>query len=126
MTYHAHAVPLPRGGELQARQAEVGDYDEMSSFPVTDPVLEARLRDVAARFFVALKGASFGRCDLRVDKDGTPFMLEINPNCGVFYPPADPGSADLCLMRDPGGPRRLHAPVGGGRAAAARAQADRG
>ena len=30
-------------------------------------------------------------------------MLEINPNCGVFYPPTDPGSADLCLLRDPEG-----------------------
>ncbi len=68
-----------------------------------DPELDARLRDVAARFFVALGGASFGRCDLRVDKHGTPFMLEINPNCGVYYPPSDPGSADLCLARDPAG-----------------------
>ena len=57
----------------------------------------------AARFFVALKGASFGRCDIRVDGTGTPFMLEINPNCGVYYLPADYGSADLCLAHDPEG-----------------------
>ncbi len=30
-------------------------------------------------------------------------MLEINPNCGVYYPATDPGSADLCLARDPAG-----------------------
>ena len=30
-------------------------------------------------------------------------MLEINPNCGVYYPPTDPGSADLCLAADPDG-----------------------
>jgi D-alanine-D-alanine ligase len=30
-------------------------------------------------------------------------MLEINPNCGVYYPPTDPGSADLCLTHDPEG-----------------------
>ena len=76
------------------------DYDSMSAFPVTDPILDARLRDVAARFFVALNGASFGRCDIRVDRSGTPFMLEINPNCGVYYPPEDAGSADLCLAHD--------------------------
>ena len=51
----------------------------------------------------ALSGASFGRCDIRVDCMGRPFMLEINPNCGVYYPPTDPGSADLCLARDPEG-----------------------
>ena len=30
-------------------------------------------------------------------------MLEINPNCRVYYPPTDPGSADLCLRHDPAG-----------------------
>jgi hypothetical protein len=79
------------------------DYRKMSVSPVDDPLLDARLRDVSARFFVALKGASFGRCDIRVDSSGVPFMLEINPNCGVYYLPADYGSADLCLAHDPEG-----------------------
>ncbi len=79
------------------------DYDAMASFPVDDPGLDERLRDVSRRFFRALGGASFGRCDLRVDGGGTPFMLEINPNCGVYYPATDPGSADLCLAHDPAG-----------------------
>jgi D-alanine-D-alanine ligase len=79
------------------------DYDTMSSFPVSDPVLARRLSRASARFFSALGGASFGRCDLRVDRDGKPWMLEINPNCGVFYPPSDPGSADICLAMDPAG-----------------------
>jgi hypothetical protein len=30
-------------------------------------------------------------------------MLEINPNCGIYYPASDPGSADLCLLNDPEG-----------------------
>jgi D-alanine-D-alanine ligase len=30
-------------------------------------------------------------------------MLEINPNCGVYYLPKDAGSADLCLLHDPEG-----------------------
>jgi len=30
-------------------------------------------------------------------------MLEINANCGVYYPPEDAGSADLCLAHDPEG-----------------------
>jgi D-alanine-D-alanine ligase len=75
----------------------------MSAFPVDDPRLDARLRDVCARFFVALRGASFGRCDLRVDRNGVPFMLEMNPNCGVYYLPEDAGSAGLCLAHDPEG-----------------------
>jgi len=76
---------------------------KLSSFPVPDESLAQRLRDESARFFVALDAAGFGRCDLRVDKEGTPYMLEINANCGVYYPPADYGSADICLSLDPAG-----------------------
>jgi len=94
---------FPEGESFKHAKMKWVDYDSLSSFPVTDPVLEAKLRDIAARFFVELGGTSFGRCDIRVSPNGTPYMLEINPNCGVYYPPTDPGSADLCLMRDPDG-----------------------
>jgi hypothetical protein len=33
--------------------------------------------------------------------DGTIYMLEINPNCGIFYAPHEPGSADFSLINDP-------------------------
>jgi hypothetical protein len=29
------------------------------------------------------------------------YMLEINPNCGIFYAPHEPGSADFSLLSDP-------------------------
>jgi D-alanine-D-alanine ligase-like ATP-grasp enzyme len=102
-TYTPLQYRFPDGETFKHAHLKWVDYDRMSAFPVADPVLDARLRDVSARFFVALDGASFGRCDLRVDRHGTPFMLEINPNCGVYYPPSDPGSADLCLAHDPEG-----------------------
>ncbi|MEO1843566.1 MAG: D-alanine--D-alanine ligase, partial [Akkermansiaceae bacterium] len=94
---------FPEGEEFKHADLKWVDYDALSSFPVEDPVLADRLGEEAGRFFVALGGASFGRCDVRVDAGGTPFFLEINPNCGVYYPPTDPGSADLCLMQDPAG-----------------------
>jgi D-alanine-D-alanine ligase len=103
VTYTPMQYRFPPGESFKHAKMKWVDYERLSCFPVTDPVLEARLRDVAARFFVALEGASFGRCDLRVDRDGTPYMLEINPNCGVYYPATDPGSADLCLADDPAG-----------------------
>jgi D-alanine-D-alanine ligase len=102
-TYLPMQYRFPAGESFKHARMKWVDYDRLSSFPVTDPALEQRLRDLAARFFVALDGASFGRCDLRVNGDGTPYMLEINPNCGVYYPPSDPGSADLCLLHDPEG-----------------------
>jgi D-alanine-D-alanine ligase-like ATP-grasp enzyme len=102
-TYVPLRYRFPDGETFKHARVKWIDYDKMSASPIDDPALDARLRDIAARFFVALHGASFGRCDIRVDRDGTPFMLEINPNCGVFYPASDPGSADLCLVHDPEG-----------------------
>ena len=102
-TYTPVQYRFPEGETFKHAALKWIDYGKMSAFPVRDPALAAMLRDISARFFVALKGASFGRCDLRVDRDGRAFMLEINPNCGVYYPPKDPGSADLCLFHDPEG-----------------------
>jgi D-alanine-D-alanine ligase len=91
---------FPKGEHFKHADLKWVDYDGLQSFPVTDTQLAARLKDEAARFFVALGAASFARCDFRVDSSGTPYLLEINPNCGVFYPPTDPGSADICLHHD--------------------------
>ncbi len=102
-TYTPVQYRFPEGETFKHAKMKWVDYGAMASFPVTDAALDARLRDVSARFFTALRGASFGRCDLRVDVTGTPYMLEINPNCGVYYPPKDAGSADLCLLHDPAG-----------------------
>jgi D-alanine-D-alanine ligase len=100
-TYTPIQYRFPEGETFKHSDMKWVHYKKMSAFPVDDPRLDARLRDVCARFFFALKGASFGRCDLRVDRNGVPFMLEINPNCGVYYLPEDAGSADLCLAHDP-------------------------
>ncbi len=94
---------FPEGESFKHSAMKWVDYDRLAVTPVQDPALEARLREISTRFFVAIGGSSFGRCDIRVDRQGTPYILEINPNCGVYYPPTDPGSADLCLLQDPEG-----------------------
>jgi D-alanine-D-alanine ligase len=102
-TYTPMQYRFPDGETFKHSRMKWVEYATMAAFPVRDTALDARVRDVCARFFVALHGASFGRCDLRVDAGGTPYMLEINPNCGVYYLPKDAGSADLCLLHDPEG-----------------------
>lgn len=102
-TYTPIQYRFPAGERFKHADLKWVDYDGMAASPVEDPALAERLRDVSARLFVGLDGASFGRCDLRVDAAGTPFVLEINANCGVYYPPADAGGADLCLAHDPAG-----------------------
>jgi D-alanine-D-alanine ligase-like ATP-grasp enzyme len=79
------------------------DYDGMQCVPCQDPVLAARLQTVSKKLFVALNGSGYGRCDLRMDARGELYLLEINPNCGIFYPPDELGSADFILMQHPDG-----------------------
>mgnify|MGYP001248155185 FL=1 len=102
-TYTPAQYQFPKGESFKHSDLKWVDYEGLSSFPVQDQALADRLRDECARFFVELGAASFGRCDIRVDSSGTPYMLEINPNCGVYYPPKDYGSADICLSLDPEG-----------------------
>jgi D-alanine-D-alanine ligase len=102
-TYTPIQYRFPEGETFKHADMKWVDFAKMAAFPIDDPMLDARLRDISARFFLALKGASFGRCDLRVGRGGAVFMLEINPNCGVYYLPKDAGSADLCLLHDPEG-----------------------
>jgi D-alanine-D-alanine ligase len=102
-TYAPVQYRFPDGESFKHDKMKWVEYEQLAAEPVTDPKLEARLRDEAARFFVALGGTSFGRCDIRVAEDGTTYMLEINANCGIYYPPDDAGGADLCLLNDPEG-----------------------
>jgi D-alanine-D-alanine ligase len=102
-TYTPIQYRFPEGESFKHSKMKWVDYEKLEAHPVEDPFLAARLRDVSARFFVELCGASFGRCDIRVSEEGVPYMLEVNANCGVYYPAADAGSADLCLSHDPAG-----------------------
>jgi len=103
ITYTPVQYEFPKGEHFKHSDLKWVNFGDLSTRPVEDPKLDARLRDEVARFFVEMKGASFGRCDLRVDRAGTPHMLEINANCGVFYAPDAYGSADFCLSLDPAG-----------------------
>jgi D-alanine-D-alanine ligase-like ATP-grasp enzyme len=103
ITYTPIQYNFPEGESFKHSDLKWVDYEGLSAAPVANQKLDALLRDQAARFFTALNGASFGRCDIRVDRDGVPHMLEINPNCGLYYPPKDAGSADICLTFDPAG-----------------------
>lgn len=94
---------FPEGESFKHYDLKWVAYDGLRAAPVDSPELDACLREVSSRFFQAMAAVGYGRCDLRVDADGRPFMLEINPNCGIYYPPGEPASADLCLQHDPAG-----------------------
>jgi D-alanine-D-alanine ligase len=102
-TYVPIRYRFPEGETFKHWDLKWEDYHWLHASPVEDAELDARLRAESARFFQGLGGVGYGRCDLRVDRGGRTFMLEINPNCGLYYPLEDPGSADLILQHDPAG-----------------------
>lgn len=78
-------------------------FQNMQCVPLADPDLAALVREMTRRMFVGMHGSGYGRCDFRMNAAGELFLLEINPNCGIFYPPATPGTADTILSLDPAG-----------------------
>jgi D-alanine-D-alanine ligase len=78
-------------------------YNDMKCVPVDEPDLAARLQAMSKKMFLGLNGSGYGRCDIRMSSDGELYMLEINPNAGMFYPPDEPGTADFILKYDPRG-----------------------
>jgi D-alanine-D-alanine ligase len=103
ITYTPIRYRFPEGETFKHYDLKWTDFQGLIAEPLREPELEGRLRDACARFFRGLRGAGYGRCDLRVDREGRTFMLEINPNCGLYYPPDAPSSADLILQMDPAG-----------------------
>ena len=102
-TYTPVQYRFPEGESFKHERLKWVDHGNLSAAPVADPALDARLRDEAANFFLALGGEGFARCDVRVAACGTPYMLEINPLCGIYFEEKDYGGADLCLSLDPSG-----------------------
>ncbi len=103
ITYTPIQYRFPEGDSFKHSDLKWEDWSGLSCVPVPDEKLARRLRRESVQFFLALKGASFGRCDIRVDEEGIPHMLEINSNCGIYYPKDAAGSADVCLLHDPAG-----------------------
>jgi D-alanine-D-alanine ligase len=79
------------------------NFKQMEEHLVQDEALSARLREAGGLTFAALGGTGFGRCDIRMNDAGDIYMLEINPNCEIFCPENEFGSADFILAADPAG-----------------------
>ena len=92
---------FPKGESFKHYDMKWVEYEKMSVAVVNDAKIEKVLREQTARVFKELGGNGYARCDYRMDASGVIHMLEINPNCGIFYPPSEPGSADFSLLNDP-------------------------
>ena len=114
-TYTPIQYRFPDGETFKHSDMKWVDYDKMSAFPVDDPALDARVRDVSARFFVALDGASFGRCDLRVDAQRHALHAGDQSQLRRLLPARGRRQRRPLPRARSGRPCRLHAPADRGR-----------
>lgn len=104
VVYEPVEFRFPKGETFKHFDMKWKTYHDMWGEPFDDKEgLTERLKTMSKDLFVGLRGTGYGRCDVRMDEQGVLYMLEINPNCGVFYGPDDPGSADFILQYDPAG-----------------------
>lgn len=98
---------FPDGEHFKHFDLKWKEYERMASAAVADRPLSERLCRAAGDVFQALGGDGYARCDFRMNRAGEIFFLEINPNCGIFYPEGSYGSADFILANEPSGHRRF-------------------
>lgn len=76
----------PRIVSFEGKWAE-GSVDYVGTKPVRcvglSPEVEGRVRQVAQAAFEALDLRDYGRIDLRLATDGTPYVIDVNPNCDL-------------------------------------------
>jgi D-alanine-D-alanine ligase len=71
-----------------------------------DTDLIDKIKSIATRLFVAFEAEGYARIDLRQDRlDGRLHVLDINPNCSVFY--RDSCTADSIVEQDGCGKQHL-------------------
>jgi D-alanine-D-alanine ligase len=68
--------------------------------PCREEALVAELQAMTRTIYQALGGTGYARSDIRLDPEGRLHFLEINPNCSIFYPDDNGGTADIILAYD--------------------------
>ena len=94
---------LPPGETFKHYDLKWRDWRRLQWRPVAEDRLARELMRISEELFQGLGGSGYARCDIRVASTEIPYVLEINPNCSVFYPPDSPGGADAVLQGVPGG-----------------------
>jgi D-alanine-D-alanine ligase-like ATP-grasp enzyme len=100
LTYTPLEFMLPAGETFLHYDLKWAPDSEIYYELIEDSKLSKKLQDAARRLFLGLNGTGYARCDTRVTSEGDVYVLEINPNCGIFFSAEDPGCADYILMND--------------------------
>ena len=91
---------FPKGNQFKTYALKTSELHPNANIPVTDKILDKKLRDAAQNIFRGFNGAGYARLDFRMNDKDELFFLEINFTCSVFYKDGYEGSADYILKHD--------------------------
>lgn len=91
---------FPEGNQFKTYALKTSELHPNANIPVSDPIIEAQLREAAQNIFRGFGGAGYARLDFRMNEKGELYFLEINFTCSVFYKDGYEGSADYILKHD--------------------------
>ncbi len=74
------------------------DWRTIAYNPIEDPELERRIMDFVRNLFLEMDIDGYVRFDLRMDINNNLYVCDVNPYCGLYYPPDQYGSADLIIV----------------------------
>lgn len=70
---------------------------------VSEAGLARRIKNMTKKMYLAMGGTGYGRADIRMDKEGNLYMLEMNPSPSVLNMEDDFTSGDYMMQEDPSG-----------------------
>lgn len=73
------------------------DWETILYKQVVNKELENKIMNFSKNLFVNMKIDGYVRFDLRMDVNDTLYVNDVNPYCGLYFPPESYGSADLIL-----------------------------
>jgi D-alanine-D-alanine ligase-like ATP-grasp enzyme len=109
--YRPIEILFPTGETFKHFSLKWKDCQGMQSAPCFDPHLANRLEEISKNLFTVFHGTGYTRFDVRMNAAGELFIIDINPNCGIFGGPGQEYSADDILKHDPRGHQHFIAQI---------------
>lgn len=103
IAYNPVEVKFPSNESFKHSELKWVTHKQMNCVVVQNELLASRIKEMCKKLFKSTNGRGYARCDIRMDENDNLYMLEINYQAGILYPPDDPGTADFILQNVPKG-----------------------
>lgn len=100
IAYDPIEFDFPEGESFKHQDLKWVDHKRTKCKKVESKTNQEKIKNYSKELFKAINGRGYARCDLRMNDKEEIYMLEINSQAGILYPPDDPGTADLILQMD--------------------------